>query len=204
MECVLKNKLFILNWLFTKFSFIFYRFPIDWRDPFGYLIAFIAQTGTMFGFLVACSPALCLFIGFCWLSMAFVADIEDKVSQWNESNEQKESLTKIYKQLSKIIQFHTDAKELSTNGKKLVSLIVQLIVILLFRLVYDFSDIYRFQLCSYYVWSVSTICSNLLSIQTGLVEYFFLTIIIKHQSIVYFFSFFRLIAMEATLEWSIR
>lgn len=47
--------------------------------------------------------------------MAFVADIENKIAKWNESNEYKENLCQFQQELHKIIQFHTDAKELSTN-----------------------------------------------------------------------------------------
>ena len=47
--------------------------------------------------------------------MAFVADIEEKIAQWNESNEYNENLSQFQQELRKIIQFHMDAKELSTN-----------------------------------------------------------------------------------------
>ncbi|XP_055306350.1 odorant receptor 94a-like [Sitodiplosis mosellana] len=116
--------------------------PFDWRTPIGYLIAYLGQFGTFFGILTLCCPAVCLYVGFCWLSMSFVRDIEQELSQLNESNN-KESLSHFHQRLKKIIQFHTDAKEL----------------------VYNFADIYKFPITPYYLWSVSTICSSLLRIQ---------------------------------------
>lgn len=44
-------------------------------------------------------------------------------------------------------------------------------VIFSYSLVRDFANIYKCQLTGYYIWSISTICSSLLSIQMDLVRY---------------------------------
>lgn len=83
------------------------------------MIGFLGQLCAFFGFLILCCPATCLYVGFSWLSMSFVSDIEVELNKLNESNEFKERLKEFQQRLIQIIEFHSEAKQLSRNGDKI-------------------------------------------------------------------------------------
>lgn len=99
----------------TFLCFFVQRLPFNWRTPLGYMIGFLGQLGAFFGFLICCCPPICLYVGFSWLSMSFVRDIEEELNQLNKSNKFRESHKEFQQRIKQIIEFHSEAKQLSRN-----------------------------------------------------------------------------------------
>lgn len=98
---------------FHKIFPILHRFPFDVKNPCGYTIAvaleYIFTTNALF--MVLC--LLGFAFGTCLTLISLAKDITCDVSNFNESARVKDDHSKIVKQFSQLIDFHSDAKQLS-------------------------------------------------------------------------------------------
>lgn len=133
------NIYFMLSWncnyilRFLKIYFICERYPFDYKNPAGYCLCMIIQTTTLFLFAKIMYSVIILTIGFCQF-VGFVLDLETNLREFNDNlvaceekrkklknkrskklilKELHEERLKLIKQLTEIIRFHTEAKELS-------------------------------------------------------------------------------------------
>lgn len=103
------------QWLVVMwyFSFIRKRYPFDWRTPYGYLVAWLAQCAA--GTTVGCSVTqfLNLVFGSCWLFIFIAEDIAQDVAAFNiiaATTPDKKS-AELMKRFCDMVQIHLDAKQ---------------------------------------------------------------------------------------------
>lgn len=149
------------------------RFPFNWQTPIAYTIALLTQcAGTISG-LICFVPILCLFIGSSWLVSSFVDDLTTELSQhFSDGQFQccvgETADAETMDHFVRIMQFHMDANQLSTNSDPLgfnnESLLVH------FRLTDEINSIYQYTTLSMFLWSMLSICSSMLVIHEELVK----------------------------------
>lgn len=123
----------------------------------------------VFSVLQSCYCMICFLIGFCWTMISFGEDIEIELSTLNDAATKYSSKIKI--NLVNIIQFHSKAKQLSSNSIFFLKQLCHNFSFEKCRFVFDFLDINEVIILIYFLWSISTICSTLLVIQMEIVEY---------------------------------
>lgn len=96
------------------FSFMIVRFPFDWKNPCGYLIAFTLQFTMLIGlyFYVACTFSFG--IGIYMFGIALINDIKTNFHSINKSaNSTKNNQIRLFKLLSDAIRLDSIVKQLS-------------------------------------------------------------------------------------------
>lgn len=77
-------------------------------------MALIGQCVATFFIVLFCSTSLSFLIGSCWMLMTFVEDIANEFSSLRRETKTSDGRTKTLKhQLSDIVQFYADVKQLS-------------------------------------------------------------------------------------------
>lgn len=111
-------KLITKNSCRTRNKYLFYcthflRFPFDWRNPIGYLVALTLQytANVRFFKLVACLVATGL--GAFSFELSMTTHVKTDLKLINESAKMKENRLSTLKRLSEFIEFHSRLKELS-------------------------------------------------------------------------------------------
>lgn len=103
--------------MFEKYTHTHKRFPFDSKNPIGYLIAVSVQAQVI---LVQLRHIQCfLTLGFAGLLFAFsiVEDIKDNLNEFNKMAKTRRSQSsKTMEQLTKIICYHINLRELSSLG----------------------------------------------------------------------------------------
>lgn len=95
-----------------------FRLPFDWRTPLGYSIVTIVQFATLSVSLFCLTPALCLFIGTCWIFIAFTEDMKWQLSAFNIGDVQSmRNDKKTMRHFCYMVRFHSDVKQLSKRQK---------------------------------------------------------------------------------------
>lgn len=100
------------------------RYPFDWQTPIGYFVVWVNQTTACSVFVWLMISMTALYYGFCIFMGTFMEDyrqsllsIEDKMQAGvdNEKKLSRQAETEIKKEIMAIIQFHTEALQLSLN-----------------------------------------------------------------------------------------
>lgn len=110
------NENFISKML-DNLKFFCQRWPFDWKTPFGFLIAFTVQFVADICIQIWLIPTAGLFIGVCWLSIAFAGDIASDVRLLNVGKTANHNQIKWTEGFCKIIQRYGDARQLSVNSE---------------------------------------------------------------------------------------
>lgn len=93
-----------------KYPIILSRTIFNWRKPFTYCIVYLYQTVALLGASYCVSSVLYLFMGFCWILLVFIEDIERDLYTVNEKFE---NYTYCKGKLCQFIELHSIAKKLS-------------------------------------------------------------------------------------------
>lgn len=131
------------------FSCLFSRFPFNWKTPLGYLIAFsIVSIGAFF--TICCEVyVICFIVESTWLFSFFVQDIANDLPNLNAVADRSHANERQLRQcFGKIARCHSDVK----------------------YFVGEFNEIYEFITFTYFLWSISSICSSIFVVQMQLVE----------------------------------
>ena len=88
-----------------------FRWPFDWKSPFGYLLVFIAQFVSAFYVIQLTIFILTFFITSCWLLMTVTDDVNGTINNLNEITRSKQRDRKLKAKLSEFIQFDVKAKQ---------------------------------------------------------------------------------------------
>lgn len=91
------------------------RIPWDWREPFGYVLEFIAQAIEAYFTLYCVPPVIAFMIGSCWLFCAFIEDITSELHVLSTKSKPNGSHNKMKTEFCNIIQLHSDVKQLSDD-----------------------------------------------------------------------------------------
>lgn len=90
----------------------FGRFPFDWRTPYGYLVAFIAQYMGVMAFTSIYTQVINFVYESCWIFVIISRDMQKELTEFNENvqipNKNRENLMKRFDQL---VQTFSDAKK---------------------------------------------------------------------------------------------
>lgn len=96
------------------------RLPFNWRSVIGYVFATIIELLFFLGVLEIFVAFLVIYFGICQFCVAFATDIKDRFGDFKHDAERcngKFSIDKqfeLYKNLCKIIEFHSQAIQLSS------------------------------------------------------------------------------------------
>ncbi|XP_055302500.1 odorant receptor 43a-like [Sitodiplosis mosellana] len=124
-------KYYVSNLSEESFELIFSsEIPWNWKEPIGYLVAGCVQFTWFYGgiYIVICTM-LC-FVGFCTLFEAFTLDIGRNLLDLNDNiveahgHFKSERRIELYQQFSKIIQFHSIARDFVDRFSTAYSLIL--------------------------------------------------------------------------------
>lgn len=89
------------------------RFPFNWKTPFRFFIALLVQSASLFAILFGITPLMCFLIGTCYLIVTIVEDITNELAPLNADEVLNRHERELTEHLSKIVQLHADAKQLS-------------------------------------------------------------------------------------------
>lgn len=94
-------------------TFFIYRFPFDSKQPMGYVIAFTLQV--LLAMCLFTITAACIAVGFgtFLLTISVTKDIKDDFILINKIAKIKKKHAPALKRLTELIQYHSDAKQLS-------------------------------------------------------------------------------------------
>lgn len=147
-----------------------FRFPFNWKTPFGYLVAYILNCCATFCVIYGHYMVFCFLIGSSWLTITCVKDITNDLNNLTVKRLTHESQQQLKRSLINIIQFHSDAKQLIYIGLNTVTVIEEFLFYS--RLVDDFNGIYEYITTTYFLWTLLAIASMLLTLQMQLVRRF--------------------------------
>lgn len=100
--------------LFT-FNLTNQRIPWDWRAPFKYVIALIAQTIAKLCTLYCVAPVIAFVIGSCWLFCAFLEDITEELYGLRAERLSIARQNEMKGHFCKIMRLYSDVKQLSDD-----------------------------------------------------------------------------------------
>lgn len=162
---------------FINTKFRSFRLPLNWRTPKGYMIAIAIQSAWLSGGALVVLSTMLPFSGICELFGAFCMDINQNLANLNDKvvnfkqNFTADDRIQIIKRFYAIIEFHSEAKQLSFlffSGLKIHALIIFPMTIAIFniRFVARFSAIYSLMLTAFFGISTPSICTALLNLNT--------------------------------------
>lgn len=89
------------------------RLPFDWRNPVGFVLATFIQLVVMFLAGQYLNAILSLAFGFVMFQIAVAKNMMVELRSINKRIKEKKSESDILKRLGRVINLHTDAKQLS-------------------------------------------------------------------------------------------
>lgn len=137
------------------YSFCF-RLPFEWHEPCLYFVAFAIEYLILFVVLMCVTNLVFLVVGFCSFLVLFARNIETELDYLKLCSKSHLSM-KIYS----LVQFHSKAKQLSSNITWLKFIYS---IFIYFRISTGFSHFYRIIVITYFGWSTTNICLSLLQI----------------------------------------
>lgn len=100
--------------IFYQF-FNFSRLPFNWKTPFGYLLAWVAQAVAAYSTVNHLNLVISLLIGSCYFVIGTLKDIENDFAQFNGVKASTKNRRQKNAHFCEIVEFHTDARQLSLN-----------------------------------------------------------------------------------------
>lgn len=157
------------------------RFPFDWKDPFLYALAMTVEYSITMDLFYFVSCLTTLKIGTLLFTVAITIDIKRSI---NSIGKPKKKQTQIFTELSNFIQFHLKAKQLSLAKRSKSNINNNNFTeFLLFRLVYDLSELFQPICIVLFSWSISEISGCLLLIQVEVCVQFQVKLSTLYQNI---------------------
>lgn len=124
----IKNRINFFNFSFFEIS----RQPFDFRTPIGYLIAFLVEFVPNFYLLQFASCHSSFLVGSCLIIMEIVKDVNNEYRSIRSAKK-----TEIKAKMSKFVQFHANAMQLSSEITQIIGSIGEKFTILLLFFVTD-------------------------------------------------------------------
>lgn len=150
----------------------FYRFPFNTKNPIGYFIASICEYVAIItqAFVVMC--IICFAVGITLLLISLAEDIKSALnaleggSNKKEKGKRKSRSKIIMKQLLQLIEFHSNAKELSKFFyTSLFSISKSFSSGFTYRLIRDFGELIQYICLILFTWALVSICMTMLLVQ---------------------------------------
>lgn len=89
------------------------RFPFDTNNPIGYALAAYFQHFAFKCMMSFVAAVLLVLIAIFFIAMALTDDIKNDLRLWNDCAKLKKNRLRAVKRLSKFIEFHSTARQLS-------------------------------------------------------------------------------------------
>lgn len=90
------------------------RWPFDWKTPFGYALAWIAQGAGLASIMITVTLIIGIIFGSCWLFIAIAEDITNDMTAFNrtvETSKYKNYRAEMIERFCDVIQNYTEAKQ---------------------------------------------------------------------------------------------
>ena len=111
--CLVKSQRMFAYWQKIVIVVECYRFPFDWKNPIGYLMAlalmYLVLKCLYFFGAVGSSLEITSYL----LMMEFMKDVQNDIKLMNEIAKSNKNLSEMLKQLRVSIEFHSNMKKLS-------------------------------------------------------------------------------------------
>lgn len=149
--------------------------PFEWNNPVGYLFAFSFQCIAELVLLTSATFDIIFAVEAFTMLISLAKDLSAELNSMKKINKRVSARIVLAKKFNEIVQFHSNAKQLSNCFKfrYLIALIsINLTCSSLCRLVQHFSDLTEYIITVIFLWSTSTICGTLLMIQIEIVAYY--------------------------------
>lgn len=150
----------------------FYRLPVNSKTPFGYAIAFCVELlGAIFTCCILIS-FVCFAIGSLWVIKSCVKDVTNDVPMLNVFEKSEANYKKQSERFGVIVQGLSVPKQLRIEQKSIEwDDVVRTFhdFDLNFRMVNEFSQIYEFIITTLFLWTLSTVATNLFLLQSELI-----------------------------------
>lgn len=147
----------------------FTRLPFDWKTPFGYFQATLAEAIDIFCVVFNMTPVLGFMLGACLLSIAFIEDI---ASKFNDLPPNEPETMAVKKRFCNVIQLYSSVKELSDPLNQFIGREIIEICAFAFsnRFMDLFNQMYEFMVFVTLAWCLASISCDFLLLQSELVE----------------------------------
>lgn len=149
------------------------RLPFNWKTPFGFLIAILDQAVAAYFTLLSTASSLCILVGMSWFFIAFIEDIANDLFVLNPIEIPNRSYQELMEDFSHNIRLYSDVKKLIAKINTIwwSNQINNYIMLFFFRFVNDFNMLYRYVIFAFFLWTLTTIASSLIVLQSESVEY---------------------------------
>lgn len=115
--------------IWFRIEFPFWRSIFDWRNPFGYIFAFVFELIGAAYLMLICACLMSQGFSSCWLFIAFADDLKSELSALNKyTRTKRKTKLQIYDQIHKFFQFHTKVKQLSWDHWHRVIFLVKVLI----------------------------------------------------------------------------
>lgn len=171
---IIADILMLKNQFEYIFDYTIQRLPFDWQNPFGYLIANIIYYILILYELMIGACVISFGFGSYLVGIAMSKSIKSSLYSIDQSIRVKSEKNLLFDQLTEFIQLHSITKQLSLIHFSFLLIILNFnLLIFIFSLITDFSDIFEGFIAILFVYSLVEICGALLLIQMQLVQCFF-------------------------------
>lgn len=154
----------------------FSRFPFDWKNPVGYVFAFIVEY-SIASSLFWCIGSMAIFgIESYLISVAITNDVESNLRLIIESAKSRKNHSKTMALIKEFIETYSTFKQLIKSHRILVfhdqiGFLFQLRGYCHYRIIYGFSGVCKLTTSVVFGTSLITMCGSMLMIQTEMVQY---------------------------------
>lgn len=153
-----------------------YSLPYDWKSPVKFSLTFFLQAIASYYYAEVFFVLLCFFIGFCFISLTFLSDIETSLKNLNteiisKSGNERFSIAErinLKTKFFRIVKFHADVKQLSVVWIQCILIYQQKKKQFFFRFLLDFAEFFRAPLSLYMSCLSLTICVSLVTLDIGI------------------------------------
>lgn len=109
------QQILLLYWLSDLFLFKTqkWRIPFEFKTPFGFLMAFSLQYGSIYCIFHISVCISCFLIGSCWMFETFAKEIKREWNSMKKLGKSKKNQVEFKNRIHRYIEFHSTAKQLS-------------------------------------------------------------------------------------------
>lgn len=149
------------------------RFPVDWLQPLGFLVAVAVQCTIVAYFFLFVACMTCIGVESYIFAVSVTEDIKSLLKCMNRFSKPKKHQSKIKQQLFVYIRTHSTVKQLSDNCESIIPIIFEYHPKSKFphRLIEDFTRLFQPMLTLLVIWSLITMCGTMLMVQAEIVRH---------------------------------
>lgn len=149
------------------------RFPFDTKTPIGFSVAIFMDYILYVGIMITVECLMIFGIGTCSMLFPLTNDMKCDLKSCGVKSKCKKNRSKIVKQFAQFIRFHSKLIQLSHMKCAITNVYEKPdIILFLFRLIHDFSELTKVVFILLFLWSSAAICCQMLLLNMKMVKYF--------------------------------